>query len=74
MPAIQVYNMNDALMGTGNGVVNTSAQTATIPSWTDKPGLQVGKESKLKESGAPYNGKGWSIGENDPVAQFVNVV
>lgn len=52
---IQVYKHGtDILLGTGNGTINTQAQTATITSWSKQAGLQAQVQYKLKSNGKTY--------------------
>lgn len=73
MATIQVYKhgTND-LLGSGQGEINKTAQTATIKSWDDKAGLQTGTSYKLKSDGKIYSDATTGNSINLPVT-FSNV-
>lgn len=75
MATIQVYKHGSStLLGSGQGSIDKSSQTATIQSWDSKAGLQVGTQYKLVSSGKTYSDANCTaVSPNAPVATFDNV-
>jgi len=75
MATIQVYKYNtDILLGTGTGSVDKKAQTASVDAWSQKPGLQVTAQYKLKADGVTYTDTTCTaINPAPPLATFNNV-